>query len=182
MIEFFDSACEQLNEPAPRTYDVLPEGEHELEIIAASIGTVEWKTSTENPTGECLRLRLSAGDGTAFVFADLPRDRKYLFKALAASLGLKPGPDGKVSLGTPEALVGRRVRVAIGHYVTRAGETRANVKRWLPATAPASPAPVPAARPTIAEVIERKPATRRSHATKPATSFVATGDDDDIPF
>ena len=186
MIDAFDIGFDEPT-PAPSTvapparqYAALAEGTHDVEIVAASVGTVAWKTSTANPTGECLRLRLSGGRDVAFVFADLPRDRKFLFKALAASLGLEPGPDGKLSIGPAEGLIGRRARVEIGHHKTRAGETRANVKRWLPAApAPSTAAPVStASRPSA----PTKAAPCRTQATKAAAAFRETAADDEFPF
>jgi hypothetical protein len=129
----FDDRPPRARPPAAE-YEVLAPGTHELEIVAASVGTVPWKTSDTNPLGECLRLRLSAGRHAAFVFVDLPRDHVWLFKAFAASAGLEPGADGKVRFGTAESLVGRRVRVETSRYTSRRGEARANVKRWLPAS------------------------------------------------
>jgi hypothetical protein len=178
----FDAPAPAPSTPAPqaRQYEMLAAGVHDLEIIAASVGTVAWKTSEANPTGECLRLRLSAGRGVSFVFADLPRDRQFMFKALAASLGLEPGPDGKVSIGPAEGLIGRRARVEIGHYTTRAGETRATVKRWLPvATAPST---APAASTTSRPSTAPKAAPCRTQSTKAAASFRAAAAEDDIPF
>ncbi len=175
----FDSPATSAPTPAPE-YAVLAEGAHVLEVVAASVGTVSWKTSEANPTGECLKLRLSAGRGYSFVFADLPRDRKFLFRALAASIGIQPGPDGKVSVGPAEGLIGKRVHVEIGHYKTRAGETRASVTRWLlaavptPATAESTPAP---AKP-VAAVRSSRPAR-----TKPAAAaFQANAADEAFPF
>ena len=154
----------------PRTYAPLPIGQHEVEIIAASVGDVEWRANTNNPRGECLRLRLSGGRDYGFVFVDVPRDRQWLFKALAASLGLEPGPDGRISIGPAESLVGRLARVEIGHYRTKAGETRATVKRWLPA-APA--------RQTRSST---QAATARTPGAKAAAAFRASAAQDEVPF
>ncbi len=177
MIDAFDSLFDSpppTSQPAPaREYQVLAEGTHELEIVAASVGEVAWKASDENPQGQCLRLRLTAGRDTAFVFADIGREKKWVFKALAASLGLEAGQDGKVSIGPPDQLVGRRVRVEVGRYTTRAGETRANVKRWLPAVAESAP---PERPPAVAR-------TRRPPCSKAAAAaFHANAAPDDIPF
>jgi len=130
IVDAFDQNFEQRS---PRTYSVVPEGRREVEIVNAEIGNVAWKTSDKNPSGECLKLRLRPGREYGFVFVDLPRDRTYLFKALAAALGLEPDADGKVSLPQPHELVGRSVIVEIGHYQSRSGETRATVKKWVPA-------------------------------------------------
>lgn len=111
--ELFDSVAPQA--APPTDYSVIPEGRAEVEIVAASIGDVAWKVTDANPQGTCLKLRLSAGRGYSFVFADLPRDRPPLFKALAAALGIAPGADGKVTLPQPHELVGRSVAVEIGH-------------------------------------------------------------------
>jgi len=137
MIDRWDAGFDDVaSEPPaqPAAYAVLTPGVHDLEIVAASVGTVAWKSSLTNPAGECLRLRLSAGRHVAFVFADLPRDRVWLFKAFAASAGLEPGADGRVRIGPSVSLVGRRVRVETSRYTSRAGESRANVKRWLPSS------------------------------------------------
>jgi hypothetical protein len=166
MIDFFEAAFDDApTASAPREYEVLAEGEHDVEIVGASIGTVQWKVCAANPEGQCLRVRLSAGRGFAFVYVDIPRERKWVFKALAASLGLVAGSDGKVSMPPPEQLIGRRVRVEVGRYTTRAGETRANVKRWLPAQAVSKAAAKPA------------PQLQRAARAKPALPA-----NDDIPF
>jgi hypothetical protein len=184
MIDAFDSLFDSpppTSQPAPtREYQVLAEGTHELEIVAASVGEVTWKVSDENPQGQCLRLRLSAGRDTAFVFADIGREKKWVFKALAASLGLEPGPDGKVSIGPPEQMIGRRVHVEIGHFKTRAGETRANIKRWLPAavSTPSAAQSTPSDAKPAGAVRSSRPAR-----TKPAAAaFQANAAPDDIPF
>ena len=180
-MEFFESGFEQSGDNAPaREYEVLPEGEHQLEIVGASVGTVTWKACEANPEGQCLRLRLSAGRGFAFVFVDIPRERKWVFKALAAALGLEPGPAGKVTFVPPEQLIGRPVRVESGRYTTRGGETRANVKRWLPAIPPPSTA-TPAST-TSRPRATAKAAPCRTQAAKAAAAFRATAGDDDIPF
>lgn len=170
IIDAFDLGFEdEQPAPSPRKFEAMPEGEHEMSIVAASVGVVPWKKTDANPMGECLRLRLSGGNDYAFVFADIPRDRPALFRALAAALGLQAGPDGKVSIGKPEGLVGREVRVELGHYVTKNNETRASVKRWLPA------APPPA-----------KPATAKTRTptakVAPAARATSIEDDDLIPF
>lgn len=172
MIDVFDLGFDDKvpAQPAARTYEPLPEGEHDVEIVAASVGTVQWKASDANPEGQCLRLRLSGGRDFGFLFADLAREKSWLFKALAAALGVQPDASGKVSIGPPEQLVGRTVRVEIGHYKTRGGETRANVKRWLPA-------------PGSATKQDRKVAApRRPAATKATPPRAAEFDPDDIPF
>lgn len=158
--------------PQPQTapaadYAMVPAGRAEVEIIAASIGDVTWKATEANPTGACLKLRLSAGRQFSFVFVDLPKDRPHLFTALAAALGIAPSADGKVSLPRPEELVGRTVAVEIGHYKTKAGAMKATVKRWLPAA--------------VAEPVAK--AKPKPGATKPrAAQRPADMTPDDIPF
>jgi hypothetical protein len=164
----FDDRPSRARTPAAE-YEVLAPGTHDLRIVSASVGTVPWKTSDTNPLGECLRLRLSAGRHAAFVFADLPRDHVWLFKAFAASAGLEPGADGKVRFGTAESLVGRRVRVEVSRYTSRSGEARANVKRWLPAS----------------RVNHRQASAASSGFNRPApamTVHCTTAEDDAIPF
>jgi len=169
-----DDIDDLFDDPKPQparatTYAVVPEGPVEVEIVAASIGDVTWKTSEANPTGTCLKLRLSAGRGMSFIFADLPRDKKPAFRAVAAALGLELGPDGKVSIGPPEGLVGRRVRIEVGHYQTRAGDTKACVRRWIPADAVSPKAAKP-----------EKPASTSGQLSRNAVPQFVDGDE--IPF
>jgi len=110
-------------------YQPAPAGEIEVEIVAASIGEVSWKVNDANPTGECLRLRLSAGRAYAFVFADVPANWRGSMQAISAAVGIA------VEQLRPEVLIGRRARVLLKHYVARDGSTRATVARWLPVTA-----------------------------------------------
>ena len=166
-IDAFDELFDTAEPPATRAaeYAPIPEGRAEVEIIAASIGYVAWKASDANPRGTCLKLRLSAGRGYAFVFADLPRNRTALFRALATALGIAPDSARKVSLPKPEELVGRTVAVEIGHFKTRAGATKAGVKKWLP---PAAPPRTTRAKPA---------STKPRGADRPVDL-----DPDDIPF
>ena len=167
----FDEPVPTVAQPErPRTYAPLPIGQREVEIIAASVGDVEWRANTDNPRGECLRLRLSGGHEYGFVFADVPREKKWLFKALEASLVIETATDGRMGIGPAESLVGRLVRVEIGHYRTKAGETRATVKRWLPA-APA--------RQTRSST---QAAPARTPAAKAAAAFRVRAAADEVPF
>ena len=165
-LDDFDDLFETSDSPAaaPTQYEVIPEGRADVEILAASIGDVAWKATDSNPSGACLQLRLIAGRQYSFVFADIPRDRKPVFKALAAALGIAPDPSGKIKMPQPPELVGRRVAVEIGHYRTKTGDTKATVKRWLPA-APAAQA-------------KAKPAASRPRASQPVVNLAP----DDIPF
>jgi hypothetical protein len=169
-IDAFDALFDQPQASPPETratdYAVIPQGRAEVEIVAAEIGDVPWKVSDANPAGTCLKLRMSAGRGYAFVFADLPRDRTFLFKALAAALGIAPGPDGKTSLPQPQEMVGRTLAVEIGHYQTRQGETKATVRKWLPASNAATTLKAATSRPRAA-------ATHRAAEQLP---------DDGVPF
>ena len=165
--DLFDSPATAAPAATPATYQIIPQGRAEVEIVAASIGDVQWKASDDNPAGTCLKLRLSAGKGFAFVFADLPRDRKFLFKALAAALGIQPGDDGKVSLPQPHELVGRTALVEVGHYQTKRGETKACVRKWLPAESVQPP---------------HKPRPPRQAVQRSRNAVPQIGVDDDIPF
>lgn len=171
-IDAFDTLFDSTPQPAATSsdYAVLPTGPAEVEIVGASIGDVPWKTGEGNESGTCLKLRLSAGRGISFVFADLPRHQKPVFRALAAALGMQPDADGKVSIGPVEGLVGRRVRIEIAHYQSKAGQTKASVKRWLPAAAPAVEQPV------APKAAAAKPSAP-SRSTKPQWEHA-----DEVPF
>jgi len=148
-------------------YEPAPAGEIECEIVAASIGDVAWKASRDNPRGECLRLRLSAGRDYGFIFTDVPLDWGRMLKAVGHAAGV----EGEELL--PEALVGRQARVVLKHYVGKDGITRATVAKWLP---PAKPEPVKPAVRVTATVL--KPVTAKVSRNAPP----AFGADDDLPF
>jgi hypothetical protein len=185
IIDAFDSMFDKPQaRPADATYAAAPEGRAEIEIKAASIGDVPWKVNEKNPTGACLKLRLAAGRQYAFVFVDLPKDKPFLFKALAAALGIQPDADGKVTLPQPAELVGRTALVEIGHYQTKRGETKATVRKWLPANVVATPAPAPATaaweRDDRQE--QRQPPPQQRPANRSRNAVPQYGADDDIPF
>ena len=162
------------------TYEPAPAGEIECEIVAASIGDVAWKTSDDNPRGECLRLRLRPAGNFAFVFADVPMDWGRMLEAVRASAGVS-------SDLVPEEYMGSRVRVLLKHYVGKDGTTRASVAKWLPARVTVE-APRGDQTPTLVDAIkawERQPASAstRAPAAKPSRNAPPQyGADDDIPF
>lgn len=163
-------------------YQPAPVGEIEVEVVAASIGDVKWKASDENPRGECLRLRLTAGRDYSFIFSDVPLDWRSMLQAVRRATGVA-GEQLR-----PEEFVGRRARVVLNHYTAKDGSTRANVTRWL---GPAKPEPTA----TLTDAIDAwakaeppgQPARRVDDLTSVSrrTSRNAVpkhGADDDIPF
>lgn len=176
--------------PTAATYAVVPEGRAEVEVKAASIGDVPWKVNEKNPTGACLKLRLTAGRQYAFLFADLPKDKPFLFKSLAAALGIQPGADGKVTLPQPHDLVGRTALVEIGHFQSKRGETRACVRKWLPAEQ--QPTRSRSDTPTLTDAIadwerddrqeQRQPRPQQRPVSRSRNAVPQYGADDDIPF
>ena len=144
-------------------YEPAPAGEIECEIVTASIGDVAWKASRDNPRGECLRLRLSAGRDYGFIFTDVPLDWGRMLKAVGHAAGV----EGEELL--PEALVGRQARVVLKHYVGKDGITRASVAKWLP--------------PAKAEPMQATPAVVTLAVTKVSRNAPPSfGADDDLPF
>lgn len=143
-------------------YEVAPAGEVEVEIVAASIGEVAWKVSDDNPRGECLRLRLSAGRGFGFIFQDVPLDWGRMLDAVRAATGVS----GDM---VPEAFTGQRARVVLKHYTGRDGSTRASVAKWLSRPKPEQASATPA--------VVKAGSVKVSRSAPP--SF---GADDDIPF
>ena len=145
------------------TYEPAPAGEASVEIVAASIGDVAWKTSDDNPRGECLRLRLSAGRDYGFIFTDVPLDWGRMLKSVCHAAGV----EGEQLV--PESFVGRQARVVLKRYQAKDGTTRATVARWLP---PAKSEPTQATPAVVTLAV-----TKVSRNAPP--SF---GADDDIPF
>ncbi len=143
-------------------YEPAPTGEIEVEVVAASIGEVAWKTSDDNPKGECLRLRLSAGRDFGFIFTDVPLDWGRMLKAVCHAAGV----EGDI---VPEAFVGKQARVVLKRYQAKDGTTRATVAKWLP---PAKSEPKQATPAVVTLAV-----TRVSRNAPPTF-----GADDDLPF
>ncbi len=144
-------------------YEPAPAGEIEVEVVAASIGDVAWKVSDDNPRGECLRLRLSAGRDYGFIFTDVPLDWGRMLKAVRVAAGV----EGEELL--PESFVGRQARVVLKHYVGKNGTTRATVATWLP--------------PAKSEPMQTTPAVVTLAVTKVSRNAPPSfGADDDLPF
>jgi hypothetical protein len=190
MMDAFDAAFDAPQQPQPkRHYDVAPEGQTEVEIVAARVGNVPWKACDENPSGKCLQLRLSPGSAYGFVFADVPAHLKWLHGVVARAVGLDAADL------VPNQLIGLRVTVEIRHFAKRDGTTRASVVRWLPRhdAAPAPPrqprgephavrrSPEVAVRPQPPQDQRRAPAAApyRPRATRNARPQI---DSDDFPF
>ena len=148
-------------------YEPAPAGEIEVEVVAASIGDVAWKVSDDNPRGECLRLRLSAGRDYGFIFTDVPLDWGRMLKAVCHAAGV----EGEELLA--ESFVGRQARVVLKQYQAKDGTTRATVATWLPPAK--SQQEKPAVRVTAVVV---KPAAAKVSRNAPPTF----GADDDLPF
>lgn len=145
--------------PPTQEREIVPVGTHRMVIRYAEEGPNEYKVSDTNPTGECLKLRLATVEGNfRFVFDDLPKHLAWRAANLADALGIKP-VDGRLTL-TPDDCREQTVTAEITHYTTKAGEVRAQVKRYVPATVAAKPRP---------SVLRTKPA-----------GAATTGDD--IPF
>jgi hypothetical protein len=203
IIDAFDADFDRPVSPAPasRGYAVVPTGEVAVEVVAADIADVRWKASTDNPSGTCLRLRLTAGREFAFVFADVPQHMTWLRRAVAAALGLT---DDELE---PGAAIGGTARVVITHFTARDGTVKAGVARWLPRR-PAAPArdrsqagPPAAATKTLVDCVREwaaggdepqrpgartqapgergKPRATRKVSRNAVPRYVA---DDDIPF
>jgi len=133
-IDAFDAEFNQPAAPAAtsRGYAVVPAGEVTVEVVAADIADVPWRTSDDNPRGTCLRLRLSAGRSFGFIFVDVPHHLTWLRRAVAAALGLT---DDELE---PGAAIGGTARVVVKHFTARDGTVKAGVARWLPRR-PAAP-------------------------------------------
>jgi len=66
--------------------EIVPAGIHTMEIRHAEEGPNSWKECDQNPTGECLKLRLSVGD-YRFIFDDIPQHLGWRAKQLATAFG-----------------------------------------------------------------------------------------------
>jgi cell division septation protein DedD len=149
----------------PEERTIVPVGTHVATIKKAEEGPNEWKVDeVSNPTGVCLKLRLSIGQHR-FVFHDLPKHLPWMAKQLADALGIQP--EGNTLRVVPSEIEGREVTVDIVHYTSKAGKVSAVVKRYVPATA----------TPTTATPPKRQTLPQKAHA-----AFKASAGSDDIPF
>jgi hypothetical protein len=141
---------------------------------------VPWKTSDDNPRGECLRLRLSAGRDYSFVFTDVPLDWGRMLDAVRAATGVSNDM-------VPEEFTGQRARVVLKHYTAKDGTTRATVAKWLP-RAKQVQAQRSGDSPTLVDAINDWKRETSLPAKRPAPPKVSRnappqyGPDDDIPF
>lgn len=153
---------EQTQETGER--EIVPVGTHRMVIRSADEGPNEYKRCDANPEGQCLKLRLATVEGNyRFVWDDIPAHLGWRARQLADALGMIP-VDGRLTL-RPDECSDQIVTVEISHYTTKAGETRAQVKRYVPASKAEKPKPAAA------------PRTRAAAVT--AASNLA---DDEIPF
>ena len=142
--------------------DIVPAGIHRMTVKHCEEGPNQYKTSDENPDGQCIKLRLATVDGQyKFVFDDIPKHLGWRAKQLAEAVGILP-VSGRLSL-QPDELVGQVVNVEISHYTSKAGKVSAVVKRYVPASAVTAAPQKPASKPKPQKV-------------------AATGPADDIPF
>jgi hypothetical protein len=143
--------------------EIVPAGIHTMTIVNVEEGPNEYKRSDANPDGLCIKLRLSTGT-YKFVFDDIPKHLAWRAKQLAEAVGILP-VGGKLSL-SPDDLADKTVTVEISHYTSKAGKVSAVVKRYVQATATATPA-----------APKRQTLPQKAHA-----AFKAAGGSDDIPF
>jgi hypothetical protein len=152
------------------TYQPAPEGEHEAEIIAATLGEVPRLASEDNVRGEALRLRVSVGREWGYLFADVPLDWGAMLRAIRGAVGLD------ADKLRAEAFVGRRARVVVGRYTGRDGAERACIRRWLPIDEGQA---APTAKPTRTR---RQPDTDKPSGKVSRNAPPRHGDPDDLPF
>jgi len=149
---------DEMSQPPMVEREIVPAGLHRMTIKHCEEGPNQYKTSDENPEGQCIKLRLSTVDGMyRFVFDDIPKHLGWRAKQLAEALAIVP-VGGRLSL-KPEELVGQVVNVEISHYTSKAGKVSAVVKRYVPAESGAA---------------QKK--------RRPRPQKVAAGPADDIPF
>jgi hypothetical protein len=139
---------EQKAEYAPNERGIVPAGVHSMTIKHCEEGPNRYKQCDENPTGDCIKLRLATVQGDyKFVFDDIPKHLGWRAKQLADAVGIVP-VSGRLSL-TPDELAGQVLTVEVSHYTSKAGKVSAVVKRYVPAAAGTTP-PVKAKPRTVA--------------------------------
>ena len=105
---------------------LAPAGAATLTVVSADVRDLPGRASQDNPTGSCLCLVLTAGDGYSPIRSDLPLDHGRLLSQLADAAACDPAEM------SPEFLVGRKVTAVVNHFVGRSGWKKAGIGRWLP--------------------------------------------------
>jgi hypothetical protein len=105
---------------------LAPAGLATLTVTAADVRDLPGRASQSNPTGACLSLTLSAGDGYAPIRSDLPLDHGRLLSQLADAAACDPAEM------SPDFLIGRKVACVVNHFVGRSGFKKAGIGRWMP--------------------------------------------------
>lgn len=105
---------------------LAPAGLATLTIVSADVRDLPGRASHGNPTGSCLCLALSAGEGYALIRSDLPLDHGRLLGQLADAAACDPAEM------SPDFLVGRKVAAVVNHFIGRSGRKKAGIGRWLP--------------------------------------------------
>jgi hypothetical protein len=153
---------EQQAEYTPSERGIVPAGVHSMMIKHCEEGPNEYKRCDENPSGDCIKLRLATVQGDyKFVFDDIPKHLGWRAKQLAEAVGIVPVA-GRLSL-SPDELAGQVLTVEVSHYTSKAGKVSAVVKRYVPPSAAA-------ATPSV----KAKPRT--------AAARIPAGSKSDIPF
>ena len=148
---------DEQTQPAMVERDIVPAGIHRMTVKHCEEGPNQYKTSDENPEGQCIKLRLATVDGQyKFVFDDIPKHLGWRAKQLAEAVGIMP-VSGRLSI-QPDELVGQVVHVEISHYTSKAGKVSAVVKRYVPASAGTAATPKPAIKPKPQKVAAAGPA------------------------
>lgn len=148
---------DEQTQPAMVERDIVPAGIHRMTVKHCEEGPNQYKTSDENPEGQCIKLRLATVDGQyKFVFDDIPKHLGWRAKQLAEAVGIMP-VSGRLSI-QPDELVGQVVNVEISHYTSKAGKVSAVVKRYVPASAGTAATPKPAIKPKPQKVAAAGPA------------------------
>lgn len=148
---------DEQTQPTMVERDIVPAGIHRMTVKHCEEGPNQYKTSDENPNGQCIKLRLATVDGQyKFVFDDIPKHLGWRAKQLAEAVGILPA-SGRLSL-QPDELVGQVVNVEISHYTSKVGKVSAVVKRYVPASAVAAATPKPAIKPKSQKVAAAGPA------------------------
>jgi hypothetical protein len=148
---------DEQTQPVMVERDIVPAGIHRMTVKHCEEGPNQYKTSDENPDGQCIKLRLATVDGQyKFVFDDIPKHLGWRAKQLAEAVGILAA-SGRLSL-KPDELVGQVVNVEISHYTSKANKVSAVVKRYVPASAVAAATQKPAIKPKPQKVAAAGPA------------------------
>ena len=151
---------DDVQERPAESSELLPDGQHNGEIVYVKEQEKEWARSEHNPRGAVITLKISFGEKYAPVWQDVPAHYRGKISAIATAAGVSPpvkGVDWPI-----DQLVGCYVMCDTTQGIGKTGREYVRINTWRPGTRP--------------------PAVARGAQAKETARLREEFDDGDVPF